>query len=402
MSGFPPEMLKGCFRWFGPNDPVSLDYIAQCGCSGIYTALHHIPYGGLWTREEIRKRIALLAQFNLEWVAAESVPVSEDIKTRGGDYERHLDNYAQSLENLGAEGVKVVIYNFMPVLDWVRTNMGYQMPDGTVSTYYDPALFAAFDVYMLQRPGAEADWTPEQLEKARRFLASLTDAGRIHFERSIVDVFPGVKLGLSLDDLRRMLGRYAGIDADRLREHLRLFLQHVLPAAERAGVRLAVHPDDPPYSILGLARIVSTEDDLRRVVGMVDSTSNGICYCTGSLSVRADNDLPGIVERLGRHIHATHLRSVHRLPDGSFYEASHLEGSVDMPAVVAALLRENARRQPDERLSVRPDHGLRMLDDLKKPPLPVPGYDCIGRMRGLAELRGLQLGLLAGGVLNRP
>lgn len=396
MNHYRQAMLKECFRWYGPSDPVSLADIVQCGCTGVYTSLHHIPYGELWAPGEIRKRLDMLAPYGLEWTAVESVPVSEAIKTRTGDYERHLANYARTLENLGAAGVRTVIYNFMPALDWVRTDLAHKLPDGSECLYYDPARFAAFEVHILQRPGAEKDYTADQLARARAFHDSL-DAAALHaFERSLIDVFPGVKMGLSLDDFRAMLARYDGVDEARLRENMRLFLQAVVPAAERAGVRLAVHPDDPPFPILGLARIVSTAQDLVEVTRMADSPANGVCYCTGSLSARADNDLPGIVRQLGSRIHAVHLRSVQRNPDGSFYEANHLEGCADLPTVVATLLDENARRAPGDRLSFRPDHGHRMLDDLRKPPNPMPGYDCLGRMRGLAEVRGLQMGLLWG------
>jgi mannonate dehydratase len=386
-------LLKECFRWFGPNDPVSLQDIVQCGCTGVYTSLHHIPYGEVWSREEIRKRLDMLAPYGLEWTAVESVPVSEAIRTRTGDFERHLENYRQTLLNLGAEGVKVVIYNFMPALDWVRTDLAHKLPDGSLCLLFDPAKFAAFETLILKRPGAEKDYTPEQLAKAKTFFDSLDDDGKARFEKGILDVFPGVKMGVTLESFRGMLAKYDGIDEKKLREHYRLFLEAVVPAAEKAGVRLAVHPDDPPFPILGLARIASTEADFKQIIEMVPSPSNGICFCTGSLSARAENDLPGMVKRLGHRIYCVHLRSVQRNSDGTFYEANHLEGCANLPAVMTEVLKLNATRGKDMKLSVRPDHGHRMLDDLKKPINANPGYDCLGRMRGLAELRGLQTGI---------
>ncbi len=386
-------LLKECFRWYGPNDPVTLQDIVQCGCAGVYTSLHHIPYGEVWPREEIRKRLDQLAPYGLEWTAVESVPVSEAIRTRTGDFERHLENYRQTLENLGAEGVKVVIYNFMPALDWVRTDLAYKLPDGSQCLFFDPAKFAAFEIYLLKRPGAEKDYTAAQLEKAKKFFDSLDEAGRAAFEKAILDVFPGVKMGVNMEKFRAMLAKYDGIDEKKLREHYRLFLEAVVPSAEKAGVRLAVHPDDPPFPILGLARIASTESDFKQICEMVPSPSNGICFCTGSLSARASNDLPGMVKRLGTHIVCVHLRSVQRNPDGSFFEANHLEGSANLPAVMTEVLKLNATRDAAHKLSVRPDHGHRILDDLKKPANPNPGYDCLGRMKGLAELRGLQIGI---------
>jgi mannonate dehydratase len=386
-------LLKECFRWFGPNDPVSLQDIVQCGCTGVYTSLHHIPYGEEWSRTEIRRRLDMLAPYGLAWTAVESVPVSEQIRTRTGDYERHLENYRKTLENLAAEGVNLVIYNFMPALDWVRTDLAHKLPDGSECLLFDPAKFAAFEVFFLKRPGAEKDYTAAQLEKAKAFYDSLDAAGRAGFEKSILDVFPGVKMGVTLDSFRAMLAKYDGIGEAKLREHYKLFLEAVVPTAERVGVRLAVHPDDPPFPILGLARIASYEQDFRKIVEMVPSPANGICFCTGSLSARADNDLPGMVKRLGKHIHCVHLRSVQRNPDGTFYEANHMEGCANLPAVMTEVLKLNASRDASHKLSMRPDHGHRILDDLKKPVNANPGYDCLGRMRGLAELRGLQLGL---------
>jgi len=386
-------LLNEGFRWYGPSDPVSLLDIKQTGAQGVYTALHDIPYGAVWSREAIRERLDTLADYGLKWLAVESVPVSEAIKTRGPLCEEHLKNYQTTLENLGAEGVNVVVYNFMPVLDWIRTDLAHILPDGSEALLFNPIHFAAFEIHFLKREGAENDYTPEQIEKAKAFFESMDQDARQKFERSIVDVFPGCDWGLSLEELTSMLAAYSDIDADQLRKNYAHFLRSVIPSAEAAGVRLAVHPDDPPFPVLGLPRIVSTEDDLRKITEMVPSPSNGICFCSGSLGARKDNDLPGIISRLGKNIHAVHLRSVQHLDDGSFYEANHLEGCANIPALVLECLKINAEKAPDQKLSFRPDHGHRMLDDLAKPTNPNPGYDCLGRMKGLAEIRGLQTGI---------
>ncbi len=387
-------------RWFGPGDTVSLNEIRQTGATAVFTALHEIPYGEAWPAAAIAERQAAIAAAGLEWRIVESVPVHEGIKTRTGDFARFLENYRLTLQRLGAAGIEVVVYNFMPVLDWVRTDLRHRLPDGSEALLYDPVKFAAFDLFALQRPGAAAEWGAERTEAARRYWTSISSAEQTAFTQQTLDLFPGVRLGLTVEDFRAMLARYAAIDATRLREHLRLFLEAVVPTAEAAGVRLAIHPDDPPFSVLGLARIVSTEADLQQVLAMVDSPANGLCYCTGSLGVRADNDLAGMVRRLGPRIHAVHLRSVQREPDGVFYEANHLEGSADMAGVVRALLDEQRARRSagraDWRLTLRPDHGHVLLDDFTRPAPACPGYPLIGRLRGLAELRGLQHGLAFG------
>ena len=391
------HLLEEGFRWFGPADPVPLSFIRQTSATAVFTSLHQIPYGELWPREAIRTRKELVAAADLHWTAVESVPVHEDIKTGSGDLKRLFDNYTATLRNLAAEGISLVIYNFMPVLDWVRTDMHYVLPDGSESMHFDPVRFAAFEIHALKRLGAEAKYSVEQLEQASVWWKSLGDMARNTFIQTIIDVFPGVKWALSLDDIRAMLARYAHIRENDLRANLARFLEAVIPVAEEVGVRLAVHPDDPPFPVLGLPRIVSTAADVSAIFKMADSPSNGLCFCTGSLSVRADNDLPAMVRQFAPRIHAVHLRSTQRLPDGSFYEADHLAGSVDMPAVVRALLDEQDRRRAsgrvDWQLPFRPDHGHTMMDDLGKPPGITPGYSCIGRMRGLAELRGLMLGL---------
>jgi mannonate dehydratase len=391
------NLMQEAMRWFGPGDSVTLAAIRQTGATAVFTSLHEIPYGEAWPAELIASRRDEIAAAGLQWTLVESVPVSEAIKTRTGDFERHLENYRLTLQRLGAAGIHVVIYNFMPVLDWVRTDLRHRLPDGTEALLYDPAKFAAFDLFALARPGAEADHSPVVRAAAKTYWDALDTTAREALVQQTLDLFPGVRLGLTLDGLRTLLARYADIDAARLRENLRLFLSAVTPIAEAAGVRLAIHPDDPPFPVLGLPRIVSTESDLLTVLDLVAAPANGICYCTGSLGARLDNDLPGIVRRLGARIHAVHLRSVQHTTDGVFYEANHLEGSTDMPAVVRALLEEQAARRTaaraDWQLTLRPDHGHTMLDDLAKPPPTCPGYSLIGRLRGLAELRGLQLGL---------
>jgi mannonate dehydratase len=393
----PINLMQEAMRWFGPGDGVTLAAIHQTGATSVFTSLHEIPYGEAWPAELIASRRDEIAAAGLKWTIVESVPVSEAIKTRTGDCERHLENYRLTLQRLGAAGIHVVVYNFMPVLDWVRTDLRHRLPDGTEALLYDPAKFAAFDLFALARPRAEADHAPTVRAAAKTYWSSLDNNARDAFVQQTLDLFPGVRLGLTLDGLRVLLARYADIDAVRLREHLRLFLAAVAPAATAAGMRLAIHPDDPPFPILGLPRIVSTESDLAAVLNLVDTPANGLCYCTGSLGARLDNDLPGIVRRLGPRIHAVHLRSVQHTADGVFYEANHLEGSMNMPAVVRALLEEQATRRNADRadwqLTLRPDHGHAMLDDLAKPPPACPGYSLIGRLRGLAELRGLQLGL---------
>jgi mannonate dehydratase len=390
-------LLTEGFRWFGPNDPVPLSYIRQAGATDIFTSLHQIPYGELWPREAIRERKEMIEAAGLRWTAVESVPVHEDIKVGRGDLRLLFDNYAATLTNLAAEGINLVIYNFMPVLDWVRTEMRSVLPDGSECLHFDPVRFAAFEIFALKRRGAEAAYTPEQVERASAWWRGLDDAARNAFVQTIIDVFPGVKWGLSLDHIRAMLASYEHMDDTGLSTNLARFLQAVIPVAEKLGVRLAIHPDDPPFSVLGLPRIVSTAKDVAAILKSADSPANGLCFCTGSFSARADNDLPAMIKQFAPRIHAVHLRSTRRLPDGSFYEADHLAGSVDMAAVVRGLLDEQDRRRTEGRadwqLSFRPDHGHTMMDDLLKPVGITPGYSAIGRMRGLAELRGLMLGL---------
>jgi mannonate dehydratase len=390
-------LMAEAMRWFGPGDSVSLAEIRQTGATVVFSALHDIPSGEAWPVDAIRARQEMVTAAGLSWDVVESVPVSEAIKTGTGEYGRHLENYRTTLARLGAAGIRVVVYNFMPVLDWVRTDLAYLLPDGREALRYEPWRFCAFDVHALRRPRAERDWSPVVLEAAAQGWHELGPAGQDQLTRQTLDLFPGVRLGLSLDDLRAMLARHAGVGPEGLRRRLAAFLEAVLPAAEAAGVRLAIHPDDPPFPVLGLPRIVSTAADLKAILGLSASPANGVCFCTGSLGVRPETVLPDLVRQLGPRIHAAHLRSVTREPGGAFHEAGHLEGDVELPPVVAALLAEQARRRAegrsDWRISFRPDHGHRMLDDFRRSAPACPGYPLIGRLRGLAELRGLQWGL---------
>lgn len=391
------DLLEECMRWFGPGDPVPLNYIRHAGATAVFTSLHQIPYGEVWPREAIRERKQLLAAAGLGWAAVESVPVHEDIKTGSGTLACYLNNYARTLQNLAAEGVHTVIYNFMPVLDWVRTDMRHVLPDGTECLLFDPVKLCAFELHALRRPGAEADFTPEQIEAAGRWWAGLADDARAAFVQTILDVFPGVKWGLTLDDIRARLAAYARIGRVELSANLGRFLSHVVPVAAEFGLRLAIHPDDPPFPVLGLPRIVSTAGDVEAIFALVEHEANGLCFCSGSFGARPDNDLVAMARRFAPRIHAVHLRATKRLPSGVFFEADHLDGDVDMPAVLRALLDEQDRRmaegRTDWRLPLRPDHGHVMMHDLDHHVPLTPGYSPIGRMRGLAELRGVMHGL---------
>lgn len=391
------NMMEESFRWYGPADTVPLSYIRQTGASAVFTSLHQIPYGDLWPRAAIAERKAVVEAAGLKWNAVESVPVHEDIRTGSGDLKTLFANYAQTIRHLAEEGIHLVIYNFMPVLDWIRTDMRYRLPDGSEALRFDPAQFAAFEIYALKRPGAEKDYTEAQRARAKIWWDGLNEGQRDAFIKNIIDVFPGCKMGLNLDDIRAMLAKYKNIDEEKLRANYARFLEAVVPTCEKYGVRLAVHADDPSFPVLGLPRIVSTADHVEQVFKMVDSPANGLCLCTGSFSSNPKNDLVAMAKQFAPRIHAVHLRSTQRQEDGSFYEADHLAGSVDMPAVVRTLFDEMDRRRAagraDWRLPFRPDHGHTMMDDLAKAANITPGYAAIGRMRGLAELRGLMLGL---------
>ena len=392
-------LLEEAFRWFGPADPVPLAFIRHAGASAVFSALHEIPYGEAWPREAIRQRRETIEAAGLRWTAVESVPIHEDIKTGTGNLAGLFENYIASLRNLAAEGITTVIYNFMPVLDWVRTDMRHVMPDGTECLLYNPVKFAAFELHALQRPGAEADFTPEQIEAAGIWWRGLTDEARAAFVNDIIDVFPGCKLGLGLDDIRAMLARYAKIGRAELTANLARFLDAVIPTAAALGVRLAIHPDDPPFPVLGLPRIVSTAADVDAIFALADDPANGLCFCSGSFGARRDNDLPEMARRFASRIHAVHLRATRLEDSGVFYEADHLDGDADMPAILRVLLGEQDRRRAEGRadwqLPLRPDHGHTMMHDLVNYVPLTPGYSAIGRMRGLAELRGVMHGLRA-------
>ena len=379
-------LMHQTMRWYGPHDVVKLSDIRQAGCAGVVTALHHIPVGDIWTIEEIKKRIELVEAAGMTWTVVESLPVSDDIKRQTGDYLLHIENYKVSLQNLAACGIQVVTYNFMPVLDWLRTDVAYTMKDGSKALYFNRLAFIAFDLYLLKRPGASEEHAKDDQEAALALLHSMSDAEKDKLFRNLLLGLPGSDDAFTAEQVLAALKKYQGINTDKLREHLAYFLKEVVPVAEAAGVKMAIHPDDPPYPVLGLPRIVSTESDAAFILSAVDSPANGLCFCTGSYGARADNNIVAMLKRFSDRIHFLHLRNTKRDAAGNFYEAAHLEGDTDMYEVISEVLKIQQRR--NIAIPMRPDHGHQMLDDLQK--TTYPGYSAIGRLKSLAELRGVE------------